>query len=145
MRTLNTYCLLLTDDVVDDLIKSNTIQGNLDTIFMISDNIELLENVKRYIESIPRNSDIIKSLTLQISIENEYTELFKIKHLTENTKPLLYQMLYNAINNVPRDMIHAEGILNTYNNVENVKSKHNLYYDENELNDLRNIFGHNII
>ena len=131
------YGIILSDDLTDDLMKCKLIDSNIDTIIIKSCEFHFLEDVKDYLERIPRTTNIIKSLTIDQPIHN-YNELFRIIKLNNYTI-LKYSTYVN-------DIICIEGLINYYNkDILYIKNYHNTEYNSIYLDELRNIFGDNII
>ena len=140
-----TYALVLSDDITDVMIKHNKIKSNLDTTFMVSDEYYFLEEVKVYLESMSKSTDIIKTLTNDYADKEVWDELFRIIQITSYTT--MSDEIKEAFELIPENLICIEGIINASNedNLEAIQTYHNKYYDFNEIHSLREHFGYEVI
>lgn len=139
------YALMLSEDLSDIMIKHKKITSNLDTIFMLSFEYHYLEEVKEFLESMSRTSDLIKTITLDYSDKEVWDELFRLVELNENQN--FNDLLNEALNTVPNDIICIEGIINylNYDELSEIKEYHDKYFEFNELYNLREHFGYDVI
>ena len=139
------YGILFSDDVFNYLFKLNIINNNYDSMWFVSNNIDLITNIMNYFENLNRDDKLLYSIMINNKFNNIiHKKLFQIIIIDNidvnnvnniDNKIDINKIIYYGLVN----FICLEGICN----VENINSQrkyHIKHYDNKLLNSVRCYF-----
>lgn len=129
------WCIILADPLYD--IVAPDVDSIIDTTCFLSNNEDLARQVMEHLETLASNSSITSDLTFGVNLE-EINTRFQMVHINDTSVITPGQF--------PYECICIDGVINALGLSKEQVHQHNTqYYNNGELNDMRNLFGEWIV